>query len=257
VNAWLAEWQVYVLALVRISALLMLVPVLGGRQVPARIRICVSLLLALFACRYWIGAPAGAPWEPLALGLLALKEALVGLALAFTLILVLTAFQVAGELLGFEMMFSAASVFSLSADDQTTVTGQFTYLLAVLIFLALDGLHALLGGLELSFRTLPVSGWPAGLGAPGAWVTLSGRVLEVGLRLALPLLAALFITNLALGMVARTLPQINIFVIGMPLQVAAGFLLLIMLVGQLFPVEEALLRHWAHDVKGLLYSLAR
>lgn len=254
---WLALWQVFALTLVRISAWLLLVPVLGGRQVPGLIRTCTALCLAVFACRYWAGA---VPDRALALApfaLLALKEAVVGLALGFTVVMALAAFQVAGELVGFKMMFSAASVFSLASDTQTTVIGQFAYLLAVLIFIALDGPQALLGALDLSFRVVPVDGWPTSLGTPAAWAVLSGRVIKTGLCVALPLLAALFITNLALGMIARTMPQINVFVIGMPLQVAAGFVLLFMLVGQLFPVEAGVLRQWAHDLRGLIHVFGR
>jgi len=190
------------------------------------------------------------------LGLLMLKETLVGLLFGFTIILALAAFQVAGELIGFQMMFSAASVFSVFTMEQTTVIGQFFYLLAMLVFVALDGHHALIGALDLSFRVLPLQSWPAEWGSLKVWVSLCGQVLETGVKLALPLMAALFITNAALGLIARTMPQINVFVIGLPLQIAAGFLVLVLMLGSLLQAETAVFRHWAHDIKGLIGVLA-
>lgn len=253
---WLTAWlQVFLLCLVRVGGCLLLVPVLGGRQIPSTVKVGVLLALSLFCFRWALPLVPASPLPLAAFALCLVKEAAVGLALGLTLMLAIAAIQAAGELLGFQMMFSAASVFSMFTFEQTTVVGDLFYLLAMLVFLSLDGHHAVINGLDFSFQTLPVLGWPAGWGAPGAWISLAGRIFTIGLQLALPLAAALLITNLSLGMIARTLPQINIFVIGLPVQIAAGLVILWLIMGSLLQSEGEIFRQWARELHGLIRML--
>jgi flagellar biosynthetic protein FliR len=186
---------------------------------------------------------------------LLLKETLVGWLMGVSLFLLLAGLQAAGELVGFQMMFSAASTFSMLNLEDTTVTGNLFNVLAMLVFVSMDGHHALLGALDLSFRVLPVIREPVSLGTFHAWSTLLGRIFEISVRLSLPLLAALFITNAVLGMLARTMPQINVFIIGMPVQIVAGFIILIMMLGGLLAAETQGFRQWAHELKGFISLL--
>jgi flagellar biosynthetic protein FliR len=125
----------------------------------------------------------------------------------------------------------------------------------MLLFLAMDGHHAVIRGLDLSFQTLPVLGWPAGLGSLRAWISLCGRVFVLGLQLALPVVAALVITNMALGMIARTLPQINVFVVGLPVQIVAGLLIIWLIMGGLLQAEGEIFRQWARELRGLIFAM--
>lgn len=254
---WLTSWiQLFMLCALRVGGCIMLVPMLGGQSIPAKVKIGVLLCLTLF-CFRWVSPLVTS--RPLAIDVfvvLMVKEAAVGLVMGLTLLLAVAAIQAAGELIGFQMMFSAASVFSSFTYEQTTVVGDLFYILAMLIFLSLDGHHAVIGGLDLSFQTLPVLGRPAGLGAVHTWIILAGRIFRIGLQLALPLGATLLITNIAMGMIARTMPQLNIFVIGMPVQIAVGFLILLMIMGGLLQAEGDIFRHWARELRGLILFMA-
>jgi flagellar biosynthesis protein FliR len=247
--------QLFVLGVARVAAFVVQAPILGTSAVPVPIKALLSLVLGFFLMPPAAMAP-GAPvlgWMPFLL--LLLKETLVGWLMGVSLFLLLAGLQAAGELVGFQMMFSAASTFSMLNLEDTTVTGNLFNIVAMLVFVSLDGHHALLGALDLSFRVLPVVRWPASWGSFPVWSILLGRIFEISVKLSLPLLAALFITNAILGMIARTMPQINVFVIGMPVQIVAGFVILIMMLGGLISAETQGFLQWAHELKGFIRQL--
>ncbi|NTV51412.1 MAG: flagellar biosynthetic protein FliR [Candidatus Firestonebacteria bacterium] len=247
--------QIFVLGVVRVAAFLVQAPILGTSAVPMLVKVMLALVLGFFLMPGDAVSAANQAWGWLPFMLLLLKETLVGWLMGISLFVLMAALQAAGELVGFQMMFSAASTFSMLNLEQSTVTGNLFNFLAMLVFVGVDGHHALLGALDLSFRVLPVFSFPASLGTFHAWSTLLGRIFEISVKLSLPLLAALFITNAILGMIARTMPQINVFVIGMPVQIVAGFVILIMMLGGLIAAETHGFMQWAHELKGFIHQL--
>jgi flagellar biosynthetic protein FliR len=247
--------QIFVLGVARVAAFIVQAPILGTSAVPTPIKAMLALVLSFFMMPPDAAGALGHALGWLPFLFLLVKETLVGWLMGVSLFLLLAALQAAGELVGFQMMFSAASTFSMLNLEDTTVTGNLFNIIAMLVFVCLDGHHALLGALDLSFRVLPVARMPAAWGSMHAWITLLGRIFEISVRLSLPLLAALFITNIILGMIARTMPQINIFVIGMPVQIVAGFVILIMMIGGLVSAEAHGFMQWAHELKGFVYQL--
>lgn len=252
----LTHWMVFVLAMGRVWAVVALAPVLGGRLAPAPVKI--GLILALTLACY------GGPWPlaPMSLPLLAffgllIKEVLAGLLMVFTLLLVLAACQSAGELAGFQMTFTAGEMFMPATQEQNTIMGGFFYLFSILMFLAVDGQHALVWALRRSFETMPVLQGPGSWGPVSAWMTLMGRMFESALQLALPVVVSLFATNLAMGMIARTMPQLNIFIIGMPVQIAVGLGVLIMMLAGIGQAEQAWFQRWIADLGGWIRAMGR
>src|SRR5687768_14021516 len=194
-QAWLAS---FVWPLARILALLAVAPVLGNTVVPARVKIGLGVLIAL------VMAPGAGPLprvEPASLdGLLVLSQQIViGLAMGFAMRIVFSAVELAGEIAGLQMGLGFATLFNPSSDGSTLVVGKFLGLLATLTFLSLNGHLMILSVLAESFNTFPISAEP--LSAVG-WKTLAdwgGTIFLAGLQLALPVVAALLIVNLALG----------------------------------------------------------
>ncbi len=248
--------QVFMLSLARIAAFLVMVPLLGTRMVPAPIKVTLSLCLAAFLFHWNVSSvTAHALNWPLFLALL-LKETLVGWLMGILIFLLLAALQAAGEWVGFQMMFSAATTFSMLNMEQNTVTGNLFSIISVLVFIMVDGHHALVGALDLSFQVLPVVRFPHTFGPMHSWIQILGRIFEISLKLSMPIMAALFISNVILGMIAKTMPQINIFVIGMPVQIVLGFIILTMMLMGLITAESGLFRQWAHELKGFVHILA-
>jgi len=245
----LSLWQEFVIGMGRVLTLVMVTPVLGAHGVPRSIKVVTAVMLTAVCIRFAPDAGAGL-LPSAAFAVLLLKEMVVGFLMGLTLLLMITAFQAAGELMGFQMMFSAASAFLPAMQERGSVMGSFVYLFSLLIFVTLNGHHWLISALHQSFRVLPVMEMPRTLGSLGYWSGFFGQWFAISLRLALPVMATLLITNLVLGMVARTMPQLNIFVVGMPLQIMAGLLMLMFVTGSLYSAETGLYREWGRQLAG-------
>lgn len=211
----------------RIGALLMAAPVLGARLVPVRVRL--GLALALTAVVAPLAGPVPA-LDPLTLpGLfVTVQQVLVGVAMGFALQLVFGAFVHGGQVVAMQMGLGFASMVDPQHGVQVPVVSQFYVILVTLLFFALDGHLALVEVLVESFRAIPVS--PHGLAIAGWWdlVAWTSVLFAGALRIALPAVAALLFVNLALGVMARAAPQLNIFAVGFPMSLLLGFVAMLL-----------------------------
>ncbi|MEW6119175.1 MAG: flagellar biosynthetic protein FliR [Pseudomonadota bacterium] len=221
-NTWLIA---FVWPLTRILGLLMVAPVFGHRSVPARIKIGLGIFIAL------IVSPTLPPMPAIGLGswqglLILVQQFLIGVAIGFTMRVVFAAVEAAGEIVGLQMGLGFASFYDPQSAGQTLVLARFFNLLAMLVFLAVNAHLLLLGVLTESFLTLPISPEPLAAAGFRNVAAFGSMIFAVGLQLALPLIAILLITNLALGILTRSAPQLNIFAIGFPITLGAGLIVL-------------------------------
>jgi flagellar biosynthetic protein FliR len=250
-------WQLFILSLGRIGSMVMLVPIIGGTMVPNAVKIMITLILGV-ACFHLQPYPATLPALSLVTFCLLLsKEIILGMIFSLVFSLLLAACQMAGEYMGFQMMFSSGRTNLPLSRQPTTITGGFVYLFALLLFVAIDGHHVLIRALIYSFSVLPVFTMPNNLGTVPLWIEITGRMFEIALRLSLPVVAVLILTNLVLGIIARTMPQVNVFVIGLPIQLLAGILSMMLIVTSLTAAELGLFRDWAKEIFGLIRFFAR
>lgn len=222
---------------VRIMAWLSVDPLLGNRSAPTTVRVSLAFALTI------VVAPIlpEMPKVPLLSGdgfLLLIQQLLIGLTLGFVLRLVFAAIEFAGQFMGLQMGLSFATLFDPIHGAQTPVLGQFMVLVTALLLFASNAHHLVIGALVDSFHQVPVSAAP--LSARGLYTVLewAGSIFSTGLKIALPISAVLLATNLAIGMMTRAAPQLNIFAVGFPLTLAAGFFILYMSLGYLPPLIE-------------------
>jgi flagellar biosynthetic protein FliR len=170
------------------------------------------------------------------------QQVVIGLAMGFTMRIVFTAVEMAGELVGLQMGLGFATFFDPENAGDIPVVGQFLGLIATLFFLVLNGHLQMISLLSQSFSALPISG--DGIAAAGftTLVHWGGEIFAAGLLLSLPLLAALLITNLALGILSRAAPQLNIFAVGFPLTLAIGLLVLGLALPYFAPILERMIQ---------------
>lgn len=229
-SAQLAAWAAaFLWPFVRILALVSTAPVLGDPSVPRQIKVVIAALLAL-ALAPTIGAAAAVPMASPAGMWILVQQVLVGVAMGFSMRLVFAAVQAAGEYIGLQMGLSFASFFDPSAGGSTVVVSRLLHMLSVLIFLAIDGHLMVIAALAESFDAVPIANAPL---AAGGWMTLARAGADIfvsGLMLALPLVTALLILNLAMGVLNRASPQFSIFAIGFPLTLLSGIAMLYLLI---------------------------
>ena len=150
----------------------------------------------------------------------------IGLIIGYASRLVFAGVQMAGHLVGFQMGFGIVNVIDPSTSSQVSVTSQFENILAMLIFLSINAHHWFLKGIVESFSLVPLLGFHFTGAVANIMVDIFKNVFIIGIKLGAPVIAALFFTTIALGLVARTVPQINVFIIGFPLQIGIGLLMM-------------------------------
>ena len=228
---WLADLA---LTWVRVSTLFLAARhVFGLPGVPGLTRLGLSgLVAALLASLLPPSQPAALPapvgqgpgWAAWALAVG--QEVGVGLVMAFGVEAMFAAVLVAGQLVDLPMGLSVVNVIDPTLQQETPLIGQFYLLLATLIFFAIDGHHQLILALAESLRRLPPG--QAGLSAAAAEsaVAAVSQAFLLGLRMAMPVVAALFLADVALAVVARAVPQLNVFVVGFPVKLVLGLAVL-------------------------------
>jgi flagellar biosynthetic protein FliR len=166
------------------------------------------------------------------------QQTLIGIAMGLVLRVVFAALDLMGEIISLQMGLSFATFFDPVAGGQTAVVGEFLTLIATLVFLSLNGHLLMIDALARSFEWLPVS---ATLPHKGGWLILArfgASIFASGLLMALPVVTALLITNIALGVLTRAAPQLNLFAIGFPITLTVGFGVLLLALGHLAPLLQ-------------------
>ena len=221
----------------RILALFGAAPAFSSVSIPVRAKVALAFVVAVaVAGSIKQSAPVDLSWGTV---VLSVEQVLVGLAIGFAMQLTLTAMTLAGEFVGMQMGFGFASLFDFQSGFQVPVMGNFFSLVALLLFVALNGHLVLLGVLVKSFTIVPIA-VGSGISASG-WQALAhaGAILfEMGVWLALPVIAVLLATHLAVGFVSRVAPQFNVMSVGFSVFMWVGVAAVIALIPFFVPAVE-------------------
>ena len=211
--------------LTRILGLISVAPLYGNVSVPATVKIGLSVMLSLIIAPTIPAIPA---LDPMSLaGLLILvQQLLIGIAMGLAMRMVFACMELAGELAGMTMGLGFATFFDPQSQGRSIAISQFLSLVTILLYLALNVHLSLLSALADSFTTMPISDAPMS-GKLFEQITGWGaKIFTAGVQLALPIVAALLITNVGLGVLARSAPQLNLFGIGFPITLTVGFVMI-------------------------------
>lgn len=224
---------------VRIIAFIATEPVLGNRAVPLQVKIGLALLVIVVIAPVLPAPPDVAPAS--AAGLLVLaQQVLIGAAMGFASRIVIAAAEMAGQLAGLQMGLGYALFFDPESAGQAPLVAEFYGLIAILTLLATNGHYLILTALVESFRVLPPALEPISARGFLTLVTWGGQIFEIGLMMSLPVIGALLVANIGIGILVRAAPQLNIFAIGFPITLGVGFLMLYLSLPLLVPMVDAL-----------------
>jgi len=238
-DLWVGQW---LWPFCRVMALFSVAPLLNHRGIPARIKIGMSLLIAAIVAPT-LTAPAVSLSAPEALAVLA-QQMLLGLSIGFSMRLVFAAVELAGDLIGLQMGLSFASFIDPHSSSQTPLIGSLLAVMASLLFLSMNGHLMMISALTESFKTFPIGalGGASPMPVDGARLALwTGELFRIGLHLSLPVLVTMLILNLALGVLVRSAPQLNLFAVGFPVTLLTGLLVMLLSLPYLAPfLQKAL-----------------
>lgn len=227
INIPIYDFQVFLVILVRVAAIFFSAPIFGSRRTPIPVKAALSLMVSMTLFPVLQGTI-----EPVGGGLTSVvtyigSEIMIGLVIGFSARLIFGAVQLSGMIVGFQMGLGMAQALDPSQQDEGgAMISRLQDLVAVLIFLSLNGHHIFIMALVKSFQLLPPMEMHYSVGVINMLVALTGNVFVIALKVSAPTMAALFFTNVALGIVAKTVPQMNVLIVGLPLQIAVGMMVL-------------------------------
>lgn len=238
-----------ILVFTRLSALFLLTPLFAVTQVPVNIRIIFLLALAGLLTASMKIVPANVPHSLSMLVEAGICEFFIGALMAFGLFAAFGAFLFGGRILDLQMGFGVANLINPSTNTQGPLLGTILNLAGVLTFFLLDGHHMLIRGFAYSIEQFPLGQGIASIQID-AVIAQFGKMFVYGLMLVAPAVFALFLLDIGLAFAARTMPQINIFILGLPLKILVGSILLALSLKYLSPllkrIFESLFRYWEH-----------
>lgn len=218
---WSIAWSLF-----RIGGFFVTAPFWGHRVIPVKIKVVLVLSLGL------VVGPAitsHGPIVPISIWMLAgwgLHELAIGGLIGICFSVLFWGVRMAGDLVSLQMGFAIANVIDPNSAQQVSLIGEFKYIIAMIIFLILDGHHLMIGALVDTYRVIPIGSGHFGVEVYEQLVRLSATVFVTAVKMAAPVMVTLLLTDVSLGIVARTVPQMNIFIVGFPLKIGIGLLML-------------------------------
>lgn len=219
IDVWIAA---FIFPLARILAFIASAPLWSTGGIPRQTRLIMGIAITAAIAPTLADMPIVQPASLAGLWIM-LQQMLIGIGMGFAARIVFAAFDMAGEFIGFQMGLGFATFFDPMSSSQTPVIAEFIGLIALLLFLSMNGHLLYIATLAQSFSAIPVSATPLGAASWLNLAELGSKIFSAGLLLALPVIVALMITNVALAVLTRAAPQLNIFALGFPITLLGGF----------------------------------
>ena len=212
--------------LVRVASMLAVIPFFESRNVPVLVKSGLAMAVTWLLLPQVRGLPPSLNTSPLAFCLGLASEVMIGMIIGFMLQLVFVGIQLAGQIAGFQMGFAIANVVDPASSMQIPILSQFLNLFALMIFLSLDIHHYFIKALVDGFEIIPF--WAARFDGNifGFLVRTVAKAFVIAVKIGAPVMMALLLTSMALGLIAKTVPQMQIFIVAMPVKIILGLLFL-------------------------------
>jgi flagellar biosynthetic protein FliR len=222
----LPQVQLFFLVVVRIGAIVMTMPVFRSNSIPIlfKLGMAFAISMALFAVLDLDPVPVFNHVLPFAIGVIG--ELMIGISIGLAVRLIFAGIQIAGQLAGYQMGLAIANVMDPSSSQQLPILSQFNQLFAMLLLLVTNAHHIFLQALAESYRLVPPYGFHFSHSLMQQLVDLAAKMFVIAIQVGAPIIAALLLTSVAFGLIARTVPQMNVFIVAMPLKIGVGLLFL-------------------------------
>ncbi|HCR97099.1 MAG: flagellar biosynthetic protein FliR [Halomonas sp.] len=239
----------------RITAFMAVSPLWGHSSIPNQAKVGIAALVTIVIAPILPAMPNVAIMSWAGIGIM-VEQIVIGLAIGLVMHIIFAVVQAAGEYIGLQMGLAFATFFDASSGTNIMVLSRILYMITLLMFLAFNGHLMVLETLVMSFETLPIG--ISGLN-PGAFDLLAryaGTIFAAGMLLALPVVGALLIINLCLGILNRSAPQLTVFNIGFPTSLTVGLTLLMVLMTRIDRFLQALFSQGLGMMQNLIEAMA-
>jgi flagellar biosynthesis protein FliR len=246
------QLPLFLLVLLRMTSFFVIAPVFSYRGIPNRYKVAFGFFVTIAAL------PVVSATKPIVFNsfyfTLLIKEITIGVLMGFIAAMIIYTVQVSGAFIDFQMGFAIANLVDPQTGAQVPVISQFKYLLTILFFVTIDGHHLLLDGMMKSFEVIKLDQLIS-LGNESFatfMITLFSTMFITAAQISLPIVGALFLIDVGLGIIAKTVPQVNVFVVGLPLKIFAGFILLLITIPVFFFLLQSIISNVVHNLGEVL-----
>lgn len=247
----LDEVQRFLLILLRVSVMTLLTPIFDSRNIPAAVKAGFCLSFGIFCYRMLQPAPLPPISDPVTLASGVAQEVMIGAMMGLVVRLMFAAVQLAGELVGFQMGLTIANVVDPVSSNQVSIISQMLYFFAILIFFVINGHHAVLHAAMESFSLIP----PFGMRLSEALGLFTmGRItamFRISLVFGAPMIVSLVLATIVIGLIARTVPQMNVFMVALPAKIWIGLFFL----GISLPLMAHVMQRFSVELRGQMTTI--
>ncbi|MBD3264174.1 MAG: flagellar type III secretion system protein FliR [Candidatus Omnitrophica bacterium] len=222
-----SQFQSFFLILVRLSGLFISAPLISNPNIPRTIKagLCIFLSLILFPFVDKSFLPVESSISFFAL---IARELSIGVFIGFFTSLIFVAIQLAGQYMDYQTGFGLVNIIDPQSGAQVPLVGQFLYLLATLLFLVIGGHHWIIKSLVKSFEAFPLGSLTLDANIVTVINDIFAKIIVLSFKISAPIVAAVFLIEMAYGVAARALPQMNILIVGLPLKMGLGMFFLML-----------------------------
>ncbi len=253
-NIAIREGQIFLLIVFRVTAVFLTAPLFGSGNIPAQVKIGFAFIIC-FIIYPVIDKSFNMPTDTILFALLILKQVFIGALIGYATYLVFAGIQLSGQIIDLQMGFGIVNVIDPMSNMQVSIIGQFEFLIGVLIFLAINGHHLLIQAVVDSFKLAPIMSVGITNITVEKLADIFFNMFLIALKIAGPATVALFLTNVALGFIARTIPQMNVFIVGLPVNILIGIATLLISLPILVNMFNGLLNSMWSDIYILIKSM--
>lgn len=247
------NYPAFFLVFVRTISILTAAPFFGVKGIPSILKMGLAMLISVLLLP--VAGHVDMPVSLLAWVPAVLMEVMIGAAIGFAARVVMAGIELSGQMVGFQMGFGIVNVIDPHSNNQVSIISSFEGLLAMLIFFMINAHHYFISAIAASLKIVPPFGASLSGGFMEEIVLLSGGIFVTALKLGAPVMAALLFANIAMGVVARTVPQINIFMMGFPVTIAVGLFVLGVSMPVLIVYIQKLMAGMERDIYTLLKAM--
>jgi flagellar biosynthetic protein FliR len=254
-SAQLTTWiAMLIYPMARVLAMIASAPVIGNRQVPVRVKVGLAAIftIVIIPTLDLQDLPDPSSAEGI---LILLQQMVAGLLMGFSIRLIFTAIEMAGDIAGMQMGLGFANFFDPQNSTIRPVISNFLGIIVALAFVTMDMHLYMLAALSDSFQSFPIANTLPSAGAFRTAAEWGGSIFAYALQFSLPLIAALLISNLALGILTRSAPQLNIFAVGFPITISVGFIVLALVMPFIAPMLDFIFRQALETVGRIMLQL--
>lgn len=242
---------VFLLIFARVLSFFIIMPLFSYRTIPTHFKVGFSLFLALVV--YYTVDHSNFVLDETYVFLF-LKEILVGVLIGLIAYIILSAVQIAGGFIDFQMGFAIANVVDPQTGAQSPIIGQYFYIIALLFLLTVNGHHLIIDGIVHSYQFVSMDTFIpfADESIVSYVITVFNQMFLIAFQISIPIVGCLFLVDVALGIIARTVPQLNVFVVGLPLKIFVSFVALLFFMSLYVVLVKKLFEFMFETMRGLM-----